>query len=874
MEEPENDLPDQLKVVTPLQDVPAVDDLYRTWFLDYASYVILERAVPAVEDGLKPVQRRILHSMREMEDGRYNKVANIIGQTMQYHPHGDAAIGDAIVSLGQKNLLIDTQGNWGDVNTGDSAAAPRYIEARLSKFALEVLFNPAITKWQLSYDGRKQEPITLPAKFPILLAQGVEGIAVGLSTKILPHNFNELIEAAIAHLRGKEFEIFPDFQTGGQVDISNYNAGKRGGRIRLRAQIEEADKQTLHIRSIPYGSTTSSLIESIVKANDAGKIKIRKISDNTAAQVEIEIQLHKGVSPDLTIDALYAFTDCESSISPNACVIVQGHPQFLTVDEILRININQTKQLLQWELEIKKGLLEDDWHFSSLEKIFIENRIYRDIEQAETWQQVLDFIATGLAPHLPLLRREVTTEDIARLTEIKIKRISKFDAFKADEHIRSIEEQLEGVAHSLANITAFAIDYFKGLQKRFGKGRERKTEIRAFDNIQAKQVVLANEKLYIDRAEGFIGLSLKKEEFICECSTLDDIIIFRRDGKMLVTRVAEKIFVGKNIEYVGVWRNADDRMTYNMIYADDKGIGRAKRFNVIGVTRDKEYDLTSAKGKVLYFSANPNSEAEVVSILLHPAAKAKSKEFDYDFASLAIKGRISQGNIVTKHPIKKIQLKERGASTLGGRAVYYDAVLGRLNVDDRGKYLGEFDQGDLILAVYNDGTYELTSHELTNRYESAKLAAISKLTKSCIVTAIYADPQAKATFAKRFRIETSTVNKPFSFIPENGSKLLLATLDTDFQVEYAAGSRKGLAKPDRVIFSGTEDVRGWKAQGKKISSEPFFEIRDVLVTPKTEEIDKPMQLIPDAEVTPTPPDSATQPEDKTATGATKQRSLF
>ncbi|HNI55203.1 MAG TPA: DNA gyrase/topoisomerase IV subunit A, partial [Chitinophagales bacterium] len=696
----------------PIQPIPVkqgtthVSHMYKDWFLDYASYVILERAVPDIRDGYKPVQRRILHAMREMDDGRFHKVANVIGQTMQYHPHGDAAIGEALVNMGQKDLLIETQGNWGDVRTGDDAAAPRYIEARLSKFALEVVFNKETTDWQLSYDGRKSEPIYLPVKFPMVLAMGVEGIAVGLSTKILPHNFCELILASIEVLKGNETNILPDFATGGMIDVSEYNHGERGGRIRCRAKIEVADKKTIVVKEIPFSTTTTSLIDSIIKANDKGKIKIKKVTDNTAKDVEVAIELAPGISPDVTVDALYAFTDCEISISPSTCVIEDDKPLFLSVDEILRRSTKNTRDLLKLELELKLQELNEKWHFSSLEKIFIENRIYRDIEECETWPDVIKAIDKGLDPFKSKLMREVTEEDIVRLTEIKIKRISKFDAFKADEYIRDLEKEMKEVKHNLRHLTDYAIKYFEELLRKYGKGRERKTEIRKFDTIEAKAVVANNAKLYVNREEGFVGYGLKKDEFLCDCSDIDDIIAFTEDGKMKVVRIADKVFIGKKILYANVWKKEDERMTYHMIYTDGKsGKTFAKRFNVTAITRDKEYDLTqgNAKSKVLYFSANPNSESEVVSIQLHPSARAINKLFDFDFGTLAVKGRSSMGNTLSKYPMRKIIQKEKGTSTLGGRKLWVDETVGRLNVDGRGRYLGEFDTGDHILVIYRDG---------------------------------------------------------------------------------------------------------------------------------------------------------------------------
>ena len=682
---------------------------YKTWFLDYASYVILERAVPAIEDGLKPVQRRILHAMKEMDDGRFNKVANIIGQAMQYHPHGDASIGDALVNMGQKDLLIETQGNWGDVRTGDDAAAARYIEARLSKFALEVAFNAKTTEWQLSYDGRKNEPVTLPMKFPLLLAQGADGIAVGLSTKILPHNFCELIDAAVKYLRGKRFELFPDFMTGGMIDVADYNMGKRGGKVKVRAHIEEVDKKTLAIKSVPYGVTTTQLMESIVKANDQGKIKIKKVTDNTAAEVEIQVDLAPGISPDITIDALYKFTDCEVSISPNACVIVEQKPQFLGVQELLKLSVDKTKDLLEQELKIKLNELQEKWHYTSLEKIFFEEKIYKELEKKhETWDKVLDAIDKAFVPFKKQLKREITKEDIIKLTEKPVRRIYKLDIDELNDQIKGLEAEIKQVKHDLANLVDFAVAYYENLLKKYGKGRERKTEIKQFEVIEAKNVAIANTKLYVNRAEGFIGTGLKKDELLFECSDLDDIIVFAKRGIMKVVKVSDKAFIGKDILHAAVFQKNDERTTYNMIYVDGgSGVSYAKRFNVTGVTRDKEYDLTKGheKSKVHYFTANQNGEAEVVKIVLGNCS-ARIKEFDYYFEQLEIKGRGSMGNQVTKYPIKSVKFKEAGRSTIAGKKLWYDDQFGRLNTEEKGSYLGVFDADDRILVVFRDGNYE------------------------------------------------------------------------------------------------------------------------------------------------------------------------
>jgi topoisomerase-4 subunit A len=811
-----------------LTEARPISGLYEDWFLDYASYVILERAVPAIEDGLKPVQRRILHAMEVIDEGRFNKVANLIGQTMQYHPHGDAAIGEALVGLGQKDLLIETQGNWGDVRTGDSAAAPRYIEARLSKFAKEVAFHAPTTEWQMSYDGRKKEPVTLPIKFPLLLAQGVEGIAVGLSTRILPHNFVELLDAGIKILRKQSIELYPDFPTGGLVDVSAYQDGRRGGRIRCRARIEERDKKTLIIKEIPFGTTTGGIMESIVKASEANKIKVKKVVDNTARDVEIEVQLQPGVSPDITMDALYAFTDCEVSIAPNCCVIADNKPDFLGVSDLLRQNVHQTMHLLKRELEIRLEELEEDWHFSSLEKIFIEQRIYRNIEECETWEAVIQTIFEGLKPFIPLLRRTVTEEDVARLTEIKIKRISKFDAFKADEHIRGVEQNMEQVGHDLQHLVAYTISYYEKLLKKYGGGRVRKSEIRVFDSIQAVQVAVASERLYVNRADGFVGYSLKKDEYVTDCSPLDEIIVIRRDGKMIVTRVSEKGFVGKDVLHVDVFRRADDRLTFHLMYLDgENGTVYAKRFQPGGVTRDKEYELTrGSKGsKVLYLSANPNSESEVVQVFLSPASRAKKKVFDFDFAELDIRSRSTQGNILTRYPVKRVLFRERGASTLGGRQVWYDETTGRLNVDARGRLLGSFDSGDAILAVYKEGTYELTSSDLTHRFVPEQLLFLEKWISGRPISVVHFVAAQKATYVKRFLIETATLDKRFSFISESaGSKLLFADSRGDLVVEYVVGKGKK-AQSSMVSLSEFIDVKGWKAVGNRLVSDLPVSVR-------------------------------------------------
>lgn len=833
----EEEIPNQQGEDALHHHVIPLSGLYESWFLDYASYVILDRAVPHLDDGLKPVQRRILHSMRELEDGRYNKVANVIGNTMKYHPHGDASIGDAMVQLGQKNLLIDTQGNWGNIYTGDSAAAPRYIEARLSKFALEVVFNPETTVWQQSYDGRNREPVTLPVKFPLLLAQGVEGIAVGLATKILPHNFNELIDASIGVLKGEKPDILPDFPTGGSADFSKYNGGLRGGKVRIRSKIVEKDKKTLIITEIPFGTTTTSLIDSVIAANDKGKIKIRKIEDNTAKNVEIVIHLAPGISPDITIDALYAFTDCEVSISPNACIIFDDKPHFISVNEILTLSAQNTKQLLKKELEIRLNELHEKWHFSSLEKIFIENRIYHDIEECETWEAVLQAIDKGLEPFKPSLKREVTTDDIIRLTEIKIKRISKFDGFKADEQLRSIEEEIKEVKHHLKHLTEYAIAWFVRLKEKYGKDRQRKTEIKYFDTVSAAQVALANVKLYVNRADGFIGYGLKKDEYVCDCSDLDDIIVFRSDGKFMVTRVAEKTFVGKDIIHASVFKKNDDRAVFHLVYRDGaSGKSFIKRFSIGGITRDKEYDLTQgSKGtQVLYFSENPNGESEIITVHLKPMPRLKKLVFDIDFGEIAVKGRGSMGNTLTKYPVKKIVQKSRGVSTLGGRKIWFDDVLKRLNADGRGTLLGSFAGDDKILAVYGDGTLELTNFDLTNHYQD-DLLFIQKYDPEKVVTAVYYEGGAKTHYVKRFRVENMALNKQVSFISESsGSKLILATLHMQPVIEVNfAKEGKVQPEPQQIALDEFIDVKGWKAIGNKLAKRKVSAIKDI--TPVTAE---------------------------------------
>lgn len=826
------------------EQVITLSGMYQNYFLDYASYVILERAVPAVEDGLKPVQRRILHAMFEQHDGRYHKVANLIGQTMQYHPHGDAAIGEAMVNMGQKDLMIDCQGNWGDYRTGDDAAAPRYIEARLTKFALDVAFNHDTTVWQLSYDGRKREPVTLPMKFPLVLAQGVEGIAVGLSTKILPHNFIELIKASIAVLKGRKSDLYPDFPTGGLIDVRDYNGGGRGGKVRVRARIREIDKKTLQITEIPYGVYVSDLIESIIKANDKGQIKIKKVVDKTAAEVDIEIELQPGVSPDVTIDALYAFTDCEVSISPNCCIIVDNRPVFTEVNELLRISTENTKDLLRQELEIQQKELEEKLHFASLEKIFIEKRIYRDIEECETWEAVLSTIDEGLKKYVITpgepgyakevkkikLLRDITEDDIVRLTEIRIKRISKFNSFKADEQIAELNAELEQTRHHLAHLTEYAIAYFENLLSKYAKGRERRTEIITFDEIRATEVVANNAKLYVNRADGFIGTGLKKDEFVQDCSDIDDIIIFRRDGVMKIVRIGEKTFVGKDIVHVAVWKKNDERTTYNLAYVDAKtGKSFVKRFNVTAITRDKEYQLGSdAKGsKLLYFTANPNGESEVVSVTLSPGCTAKIKVFDYDFGELAIKGRDSMGNVLTKYPVKQIKQKEVGKSTIGAQKIWFDDITGRLNTQERGRLLGEFDTGDTILLLYNDGSYEVTDPDTSQRFEPKEILHLGKFHPDMVINAIHFDGLKGWTMVKRFRIETNKLRERYSFLTDhNKSRLLFASVKENPRVRYTL-KIKGKPMSGEISLGDFMDVKGWKAVGNKLSDQALSGIKEV-----------------------------------------------
>jgi len=825
-----------------VETITKVTGMYKEWFLDYASYVILERAVPALLDGLKPVQRRIMHSMKDLDDGRYNKVANIVGHTMQYHPHGDASIADAMVQIGQKELLIDMQGNWGNILTGDRAAASRYIEARLSKFALEVVFNPKTTKWQASYDGRKREPVNLPVKFPLLLAQGAEGIAVGLSTKILPHNFNELIDASIKYLKGRSFKIVPDFLTGGIADFSNYNDGKRGGKVRVRAKISQIDKKTLVITEIPFGTTTQSLIDSILKANDKGKIKIKRIEDNTAANVEILVHLPPNVSPDKTIDALYAFTNCENSISPLCCIIEDNKPIFVGVTQMLKHSTDHTVELLKLELEIQLNELEEQWHFASLERIFIENRIYRDIEEEETWEGVIKAIDEGLKPHIKHLKRAVTEEDIVRLTEIRIKKISKFDIDKAKQHIESLEEKIEGVKHHLANLIDYAIDYFKNLKDKYGKGKERKTEIRTFDDIVASKVAMNNAKLYVNRAEGFIGTSLRKDEFVCDCSDIDDIITFRKDGTMMVTKIDAKTFVGKDIIHVAVFKKKDKRTVYNMMYRDGKsGPSYMKRFNVTSVTRDKEYDLANGKkGSIVhYFSANPNGEAEVVTINLRAVGSIKKLKWDIDFADLAVKGRAVRGNTITKFAIKKVEFKEAGVSTLKPRKIWFDDAVQRLNVDERGELLGEFKAEDKLLIITQSGKAKAVKPDLAMHFED-DMIVLEKWIPKKPISAIYYDGEKERYYIKRFVIETT--EKEEVFISEH-SKSQLEIVATDYRPVAEVVYSKRSLENEEVNLEEFIAVKGIKALGNQLTTEKIKQVNLLESLPYDEPEDEKIEEV-------------------------------
>ena len=825
---------------TPQETITRVTGMYKEWFLDYASYVILERAVPAIDDGFKPVQRRIMHSMKDLDDGRYNKVANIVGHTMQYHPHGDASIGDAMVQIGQKELLIDMQGNWGNTLTGDRAAAPRYIEARLSKFALEVVFNPKTTEWKLSYDGRKKEPIDLPVKFPLLLAQGAEGIAVGLSTKILPHNFNELIDASIKILKGRSFKLYPDFLNGGIADVSNYNDGKRGGKIRVRAKISQYDKKTLVITEIPFGTTTTSLIDSILKANDKGKIRIKKIEDNTASTVEILVHLPNGVSPDKSIDALYAFTNCESSISPLGCIIENNKPIFIGVSDMLRHSTQHTVDLLKQELEIQLDELEEQWHFASLERIFIENRIYRDIEEVETWEGVIKAIDDGLKPHIKHLKRKVTEEDIVRLTEIRIKKISKFDIDKAKQHIEAIEDKIAKVKHHLDNLIDYAVDYFKNLKTKYGKGRKRKTELRAFEDIVATKVVMRNAKLYVNRKEGFIGTSLKKDEYVTDCADIDDVIVFRKDGKMLVTKVDSKIFVGKDIIHVAIFKKGDKRTVYNMIYRDGRGGPTLmKRFNVTGVTRDKEYDLTAGnKGSIVhYFTANPNGEAEIVTVYLRAVGNIKKLKWDLDFSELLIKGRGSKGNRLTKYAVKKIELKEKGISTLKPRKIWFDDTVQRLNVDERGELLGEFTAEDRLLIINQKGIVKTIIPDLSTHFDD-DMIVLEKWIPNKPISAIYFDGEKARYYVKRFMIDNP--NKEECFISSH-PKSQLELVATDFRPMAEVVFSKRSLENMTVNLEEFITVKGIKSLGNQLTKEKIKMVNHLeplpYEPPKIEEVE-------------------------------------
>ena len=801
-----------------LHKVIHLSGMYQNWFLDYASYVILERAVPHINDGLKPVQRRILHSMKKLDDGRYNKVANIIGHTMQFHPHGDVSIGDALVQLGQKSLVIDTQGNWGNIYTGDNAAAARYIEARLSKFALEVVFNSKTTVWKQSYDGRNKEPVTLPVKFPLLLAQGVEGIAVGLASRILPHNFNELIDAAINYLKKQEFVLYPDFPTGGMVDVSKYNDGLRGGMIRVRARIDKLDKKHLVITEIPFSRTTITLIESIIKANDKGKIRIKKIDDNTAEKVEILIQLAPGVSPDKTIDALYAFTDCEIPISPNCCVIEDNKPRFMCVSEVLKKNVDDTVYLLRKELEIRLEELEQDWHFSSLEKIFIEKRIYREIEECETFESIIETIDVGLKPYKKQLRRKVTREDILNLIEIKIKRISKYDSFKADEHIKSVEVEIDEVKNHLANMVQYTINYFRQIRKKYGNGRDRRTEIRNFDTIIATKVVATNQKLYVNWKEGFFGTSLKKDDYICDCSDIDDIITIRKDGGCMVTRVTDKVFAGKDIIHIAVFKKSDTRTIYNIVYLDGKtGNAMMKRCPILGITRDKEYNLTknNSSSKILYLSVNPNGEAEVVKVFLKPKARLRNQVFEMDFSEMAIKGRDAGGNILTRNAVQKVVMKEKGVSTLGGRKIWFDEDVIRLNADGRGRLLGEFSGHDKLLVITKSGGYRLSSFDLENHFED-DLMIIEKYKENKVYSAIYFDAELNFHYVKRFVLEP--VEKLTSFIGDHPESKLIKLTEVEYpRFEIQFGGKNKSKNPEIIEVAEFIGIKSYKARGKRLT---------------------------------------------------------
>ena len=822
------------------ESLKKVSGLYKDWFLDYASYVILDRAIPSIYDGFKPVQRRIMHSMRELEDGRYNKVANIVGNTMKYHPHGDASITDAMVQIGQKELLIDTQGNWGNVYTGDSAAAARYIEARLTPFALEVVFNPKTTEWSKSYDGRNNEPIDLPVKFPLLLAQGVEGIGVGLSTKIMPHNFNELLSASVAYLKGKKFELYPDFQTGGLLDVSNYNDGQRGGKLRTRARIIQKDKNTLCITELPFSKNTGDLIDSVIKANEKGKIKIKKIEDNTSDKVEINIHLANDVSPDKTIDALYAFTDCEVSISPNACVIVGDKPEFLSVSEILRRNTDHTVSLLKKELEIELHELEEKWHFASLERIFIENEIYQEIKGKNSKEEVYEAIDKALKPFIKKLMRAITVEDIIKLTELPFMRISRYDRDKAEENILALEGKMEQVKHHLANLIAYAIDYFTNIQKKYGKDKERKTELRVFDNIDATKVVLANEKFYVNREEGFIGTSLKKDEYVFDCSDIDDIITFQKDGTMKVVKVEAKTFIGKNIVHVGVFKKGDKRTVYNMIYREGKeGPYYMKRFSVTGVTRNTDYKLASDKkgSEMLYFSANPNGEAETVTVLLKPNSRVRKNKIEIDFSELAIKGRDSRGNLVTKYAVKKVDLKEEGVSTLAPRKIWFDDTVRRLNADGRGTLLGSFKGDDKILTINQNGEAKLVTFDLLNRFDDEYLI-LEKWKPEQPITCIYFDGEKGIYFIKRFLLENTTNVQ--HFMPSEHPKSFVEFVGTSdgctAEIIFPKDKSGKEKEPEIINIDEFIAVKGIKAIGNQFIKEKVKSINITIPEPLEEEV--------------------------------------
>ena len=822
--------------------ITKVSGLYKDWFLDYASYVILERSVPLIEDGLKPVQRRILHSLKELDDGRYHKVANVIGHTMKYHPHGDASIADAMVQVGQKELLLDMQGNWGNTLTGDRAAAPRYIEVRLSKFALDVVYNSKITNYLSSYDGRGKEPVSLPVKFPLLLAQGVEGIAVGLSTKILPHNFNELIDASIKILKGVSPKIYPDFISGGMADFSNYNDGVRGGRVRVRAKINIEDSKTLKVYELPFGVTTNSLISSILKANDKGKIKVKKIEDNTSENVEILVHLPPGISPDKTIDALYSFTDCEITVSPLGCVVEDNKPRFLGVSEMLKISTDKTVSILKRELEVNLSEVQEKWHFLSLERIFIDNKIYRDIEECETWDQVISSIHAGLKPFTKKLIREVTDDDVARLTEIKIKRISKFDSQKAENDILKLDDQIEEFKDYLNNLIKFSIEYFKNIKKKYGADKSRKTEIKVFDNIVAAKVVARNQKLYVNREEGFIGTTMRKDEFVCDCSDIDDIIVFRKDGKMMVTKVDKKTFVGKDIIHVAVFKKKDERTTYNMIYSS--GINKnsyVKRFHVTSATRDKEYDLTkNSKGEMLYFTINSNGEAEIVSIHLKALHKLKKLKFDINFSEILIKSRLSLGNLVTKNPIKKIELKQEGVSTLSARKIWFDRVTMKLNADERGDLLGQFQSNDKILIVYKNGNLQLISFDLSTQFND-DLLLIEKWRPNYPISSIYFDGEKQFYYVKRFLLDDS-INSTGIISPTRGSTLEIVTSNSDPLVEISFSKERGQErKKESVSINEFISVKGIKAQGNRLSTKKILKLN--LVESVEEEIEPEQDVI-------------------------------